>query len=287
MLFSALSVFAIGVGSALAAPFRNMTVGRTCGFNPSPEFIAAAESDFASKASLEVGANAVGRIDVYWHVISKDDTLAGGNIPDSQISDSMDVLNRDYLRSGLSFALKIVDRTVNADWFKIADPAGPEQTAMKTALRKGGPADLNIYSVGSIINPENSEELLGYATFPFSYADNPKDDGVVILYSTIPSGTSAPFNEGRTLTHEAGHWAGLYHTFEGGCDGQGDEVVDTPPEASAAFGCPNGRDTCSQPGADPIHNFMDYTDDACMTEFTPGQASRLHMQLVTYRGLQL
>lgn len=216
-------------------------------------------------------------IPVYWHRIHRSDGT-GGNVTAAQINDSIAVLNNAYAGTSFSFTLVATTDSNNTSWYTTT--GGSSETAMKNALRQGGSNTLNVYS------NEMGGGLLGWATFPSSYAGNPKMDGVVILYSSVPGGSAAPYNEGDTLTHEVGHWVGLYHTFQGGCSNSptgGDGVSDTPAEKSPAYGCPTGRNTCSSAGVDPIHNFMDYTDDACMDHFTSGQAARMSSMWNSYR----
>jgi hypothetical protein len=255
---------------------------RLCGTDHNPEKIAAAERDFANRRAMaEKFGGAVsnvtgGTINVYFHVVNKGTGISNGDIPNSQITSQMNVLNAAYAGEGWQFNLVQTDRTTNATWYNGC--YGSSESAMKNALRKGSADDLNIYTCSP------SSGILGYATFPSSYTSQPKLDGVVILYSSVPGGSAAPYNEGDTATHEIGHWMGLYHTFQGGCNGNGDFVSDTPAEKSSAFGCPMNRNTCpNKPGNDPITNFMDYTDDSCMFEFTSGQDSRMDSQFTTYR----
>lgn len=232
------------------------------------------ENQKAANGGFELNTTG-GTINVYWHVINRGSGIANGDIPASQITASIDVLNAAYAPWGWSFNLVATTRTTNSTWYT-ASSSG--DSAMKNALRQGGADDLNIYSK----NPGGG--ILGYATFPSSYASQPKLDGIVILYSSVPGGSAAPYNLGDTATHEVGHWMGLYHTFQGGCNGNGDLVSDTPAEKSPAFGCPAGRDSCRRnPGLDPITNFMDYTDDACMDTFSAGQDGRMDSQFTTYR----
>lgn len=124
-------------------------------------------------------------------------------------------------------------------------------------LHNGSYNDLNIWFIPTFQNYYGLCTLpaLGEDLGSFAY-----QDGCTIRSETVPGGSATNYNLGKTLTHEVGHWFGLLHTFEGGCEGDGDYIDDTPAQASATNGCPEQRDSCpDKPGLDPIHNFMDYS----------------------------
>lgn len=188
----------------------------------------------------------------------------------------MQVLNDNYAPSGISFTLQNTTRVVNATWAVDGD-----KTYMKKVLHRGTYADLNLYFLESL------GKNLGYCYFPEANVKPNSTlwtrDGCTIRADTLPGNTGL-YGLGKTATHEVGHWFGLAHTFEGGCSGPGDEIDDTPAQASASRGCPVGRDSCpDQPGLDPIHNYMDYSADSCYEEFTAGQQERMHSMFNLFR----
>jgi hypothetical protein len=221
-------------------------------------------------------------IPVYFHVISAGASKAEGNISDAQIDRQIRVLNRSFgggyggFQTPFSFELVGVTRTINVDWFNMGYQSQAERRA-KEALRQGGADALNIYSTAG-------GGFLGWATFPSRYKAQPFMDGIVVHYGSLPGGFIDRFDLGYTATHEAGHWFGLYHTFQNGCSNNGDYVDDTAPQRVPTGGCPEGKDTCTEPGLDPIHNYMDYSDDDCYTEFTQGQSERMVDHFTFYRA---
>lgn len=183
-------------------------------------------------------------VQVVWHVIHDG---AAGNLSDSTLASQINTINSDYKAYGFTFNLNATNRVQNANWFRNIQPGGSLQDQMKRTLRRGDAKVLNLYSV------DFSNGLLGYSSFPWDAQRYLYNDGVVFQYSSVPGGGETGYDLGKTLTHEVGHWLGLYHVFQGGCSGQGDYVSDTPPQSTATSGCPSGQDSCPGGGVDSIH----------------------------------
>jgi hypothetical protein len=242
------------------------------------------------QVAMKLPASAVGKapaefsatVPVYFHVITKGSL---GTLSDRDIANQIRVLNTTFGgreggdKTGFSFELAGVTRTDNAKWYAMRG-FGVENE-MKRALKQGGDNALNVYS-------NTAGDYLGWAYLPSITDSNQAHlDGIVLDWESMPGVSDRyadAYDEGETLTHEAGHWLNLEHTFQGGCTEPGDFVDDTPAQKTPTSGCPEGKDTCPAPGLDPIHNYMDYSFDDCYTEFTPGQTQRMRDAWLFYRA---
>jgi hypothetical protein len=242
----------------------------------------------ASGAAATATSYSKANVPVYIHKMLS--SSGAGDVSDASIAAQINVLNQTYggadvnkpsgttvTNTGVHFTLAKVDSYRNNSWH-----ADRSSTTYRAQTRLGDKNALNIWLVDF--------KYLGIATFPWDYAANPGIDGIRVQWNTLPkAGTAgytpiANYDLGETATHEAGHWLGLYHTFQGGCTATNDEVADTPAQSSSTAGCPTGRDSCSLPGLDPIHNYMDYSYDSCYYEFTPNQSSRIDTMWKAYRS---
>ncbi|WLI88771.1 M43 family zinc metalloprotease [Massilia sp. R2A-15] len=238
----------------------------------------------------------VTRIPVVVHVVWN---TAAQNISDAQISSQIDVLNRDFRRANPDFSITpapflplATDARIEF-YLATTTPTGGPSTGIERrqttvtgfsdndAVKSAATGGMDAWPSANYLNiwvcPLDGG-LLGYAQFPGGPANT---DGVVILQSAFgTNGTAAaPFNLGRTATHEIGHWLNLNHIW--GDDGTGcsgtDNVADTPNQGGPNYHVPTFPTlSCSNgPNGDMFMNYMDYVDDRAMVMFTAGQVARM------------
>lgn len=246
---------------------------------------------------------AIYTIPVVFHIIH---TNGPENISREQILDQLRVLNNDFnllngnknkLRSAFSglaadcqikFVLAKIDPNGNCTEGinRVYSSSGVQMDMstekVKSLINWNFRKYLNVWVVSSISGGVEGGEVLGYACFP--WATNASRDGIVMKANRIGTiGTAVASDSGRTLTHEVGHWLGLYHTFQDGCTG-GDQIDDTPP-VNGTFvnaSCPSSGNSCNNDFPDlpdMWENYMDYSNGGCQTLFTAKQKSRMHSVL--------
>ncbi|MEY3849644.1 MAG: hypothetical protein RJA38_85 [Bacteroidota bacterium] len=240
---------------------------------------------------------AIVTIPVVVHVVYNTTTE---NISDAQILTQIDVLNKDFAKMNADAAnTPSIFTASNTDiQFCLAtvDPTGAATTGItrtftsttafstNDAMKNNATGGKSAWDASKYLNIwvcDISGGILGYAQFPGGSAST---DGVVIDYQYFGTiGTStAPFNLGRTATHEVGHWLNLRHIWGDATCGT-DQVADTPTHNTANYGCPTypHLSTCTGTPVEMTMNYMDYTDDACMYMFSAGQTSRMQALFAT------
>jgi len=276
--------------------------GRRCGTRPAggtDEILRGAASDCALNSTnplpeYDPGAPFV--LTLVFHVITA--TNGNGNVTDALIESQVDILNEDYLAmagtnggngndAAIQFRLATEDpdgnptngitRTVNNSWYNDAG-------TYYNTLAWDPARYVNVYTnsaggyLGYVPDLPQSGTLVGTNA-----------DRIVVLWSAVgrDAPIGPPYDQGRTLTHEMGHYLGLWHTFANGCGSvgacytSGDRICDTDPESSPTYGCPTSLVTCGYPV--PKENYMDYSDDLCMEWFTTEQVRRMRCTLQYWR----
>jgi hypothetical protein len=312
------------IGSAITLFYLSADAQRTCGTgNPGPEFEQWIEQKMAEMQASRSAA-VVYNIPVIVHIIHNGEAVGSGtNLSVAQIQSQIDVLNEDFRKLNaditsvpsvwtstaadceINFCMAVVDPQGNT----LATP-GINRINRNTMGWTAPPYSMsyvdNTIKPATIWNPNNylniwvmnlSGGLLGYATFPAGSTltglsapyGGPTDDGVVCLYNAFgrTGNVAAPYNKGRTATHEIGHWLGLRHIW-GDSNCGNDYCSDTPLHNTANYGCPTypHASTCTGAPTEMTMNYMDYTDDACMYMFTNNQKTRVQTCMAngTYRS---
>lgn len=263
------------------------------------------------KATTQSGENqkVVLTIPIIFHIITSGSGAT--NISATYVNAQIDQLNLDYGNlSGSSYAvaadceIQFCAALVDPNGAPLTEPGINRITTYGAGPFSSGTVD-NTIKPATQWNPNDyfnvwvanlSGGLLGWAQFPSNSGlggmpgsgGAANTDGVVVLYSSVgsvatPFPGGAPYNLGRTLTHEAGHWLGLRHIWGDGNCTVDDFCADTPKSDASNFNCPNTNSCVDTYGApwptanppDMVENYMDYTNDACMNTFTGDQKIRM------------
>lgn len=237
------------------------------------------------------------KIPVVVHVLYTNST---NNISNAQIQSQLDVLNEDFRRTNSDKTNKWSQAADSEIEFYLAkvDPNGNpttgivrKQTSTSTwitdtnGMKKNSAGGISPWNTAEYLNmwvvdnlrTSDGRSILGYAQFP--WMTDKSLDGVVMAdqYFGRTGTAKAPFDGGRTTTHEVGHYLGLRHIWGDGPCGTDDFVSDTPESDAANYGCKTGHVSCGS--EDMVQNFMDYSDDSCMNLFTTGQKNRMRTYL--------
>ncbi len=208
------------------------------------------------------------------------------NVSAAQIQTQIDVLNKDFSATNSDYNLTSTYNGVKSGDVGVRfvlDGINRKSTnkrswGLNDAMKKSNQGGINPTSPATKLNLwvcNLSSGYLGYAQFP---GGSLATDGVVVDDNALGTtgSAAAPFNKGRTATHEVGHWMNLRHIWGDATCGN-DQVGDTPQHNTANYGCPTAghKSTCSGTPVEMTMNYMDYTDDACMYMFSLGQKSRM------------